>query len=507
MNARRAPQLLGRLILATLLLAAVGSLGCSEPTRPTAATATVSSTPTVAATPATLSDTQVEALLRRAVCWYADPGLARTCLPVEPEARGAIEAMAASGDRRFIAPLVDMANVAVGWNPQVEAALQRLTNDRAEGPRGWREWLTAHPPVVTPSGYGEWKARLLALTQTAETKPTYLDLLGGQQRGGTRLGGSGLGAALPLLHWTQVQPNASKPLTTPRSVTGRTATWLEADEVVYGLAVGGVARAYPRRIVAWHGAVNDVLGGQPVLLAYCVPCSSGVAFDRRLEADTLEFGTSGLVLQSRALLLDQSGNRLWDALTGAAIGEPRATLATVPMFTTTWADWFARHPETTVIDLATTGALRNYAPAAAIKDALAAPGPLYPVTPVDTRLGAKEPVLGVLAGDQQRAYPLVEAGKRRLLRDRIGTQDIVIVTEGEGRAIAAYDATGVEFVRIIDSGVDLVVADSEGNRWAMRESALIDEKTRKTMRALPMRQSYWFAWSGAYPSTSVYAPQ
>lgn len=503
MNARRAPRPLAAPFFATLFLvglATLAGLACTEPTRPTVAPASVTTTPTSVATPAAFTDAQVEALLRRAVCWYADPALAKTCLPLQPEARGAIEEMAASGDRRFVAPLVDMANVAVGWNPQVEAALQRLTGDRAEGPRGWREWLTAHPPVVTPAGYGEWKTRLLALTQTPETTPTYLDLLGGA-RGSTRLG-----AAIPLLHWTQVQPNASKPLTTPRSVTGRTATWLDADEVVYGLAVGGEARAYPRRIVAWHGAVNDVIGGQPVLLSYCVPCSSGVAFDRRLEADTLEFGTSGLVLQSRALLVDHSGNRLWDALTGAAIGEPRAALATVPMFTTTWADWFARHPETTVIDLATTGALRDYAPAAAIKDVLAAPGPLYPVTPVDPRLGAKEPVLGVIAGDQPRAYPLVEADKRRLLRDRIGTQDVVIVTEGEGRAIAAYDATGVEFVRIIDSGVDLVVADSEGNRWAMRESALIDEKTRKTMRALPTRQSYWFAWSGAYPSTSVYAP-
>jgi hypothetical protein len=40
----------------------------------------------------------------------------------------------------------------------------------------------------------------------------------------------------------------------------------------------------------------------------------------------------------------------------------------------------------------------------------------------------------------------------------------------------------------------------------MRESALINEKTRDTRRALPARQSYWFAWANAYPTTSLFAP-
>ena len=484
------------LLLAAVVLAALASLACTLPGARTASTPTPTATasPTSTATPGALSEAQAEALLRRAVCWYADPAMARTCLPLQPDARAAIEEMAQSGDRRFIAPLVDMADLDIGWWPQVDVALRRLTGDRADSPAAWRDWLAKHLPAPTTRGYAEWKARLLSLTQEPDTKPTYRELI--TER---------LGAALPLLHWTHAQPNASKPLSTPRAVTGRTATWLEADEVVYGLAVGGTARAYPRRIVAWHGAVNDVLGGQPVLLAVCAPCGSAVAFDRRLDADTLEFGTSGLALQSRTLLHDARGGRLWDPLTGAAVGDPKIALALVPMFTTTWADWFARHPETTVLDL-TTGTLRDYSPGAALAEVAAAPGPLYPATPVDPRLSAKEPVLGVTAASEARAYPVAEVARRRLIRDRIGAQDVVIVTEGDGRAIGAYDATGVEFLRIIDSGVDLVVADRDGNRWAMRESALINEKTRDTRRALATRQSYWFAWANAHPSTSLFAP-
>lgn len=489
------PASRGPLLLAAVVLAALASLACTLPgaRRPTT-TPTATASASATATPGVRTDAQIEALLRRAVCWYPDPALARTCLPLQPDARAAIEEMAQSGDRRFVAPLVDMAQIDVGWGPQVDLALRRLTGDRADSPRSWRGWLGGHLPAPTTRGYAEWKARLLALTQEPDTKPTYRDLI--TER---------LGAALPLLHWTQAQPNASKPLTTPRAVAGRTATWLDPDEVVYGLAVGGTARAYPRRIVAWHGAVNDVLGGQPVLLAVCAPCGSAVAFDRRLESDTLEFGTSGLVIQSRALLFDQRGHRLWDALTGADLGDAKVALAPVPMFTTTWADWFARHPETTVLDL-TTGTVRDYSPNAALAEVLAAPGALYPASGGDPRLSAKEVVVGVDAGAERRAYPLAEVARRRLIRDRIGQQEVVIVTEGEGRAVGVYDASGVEFLRIIDSGVDLVLADRDGNRWAMRESALINERTRDTRRALPTRQSYWFAWASAYPSTSVFTP-
>jgi len=483
--------------LAALLLVATFVVACTDRTPPVVAAPSATVTPTANpnATPTPLSTTSIDALLRRAVCWYEDPALARKCVPVGPDVLTSIDVIGRSSDRRLIAPLVDMLNVDVGWNGAVEPALERLTGDHVEGAdraRAWREWLTAHAPMPTPPGYAEWKARLLALTSSVGTQPPYTQLLTDK-----------LGAALPLLHWTQVQPNASRPLSTPRAVAGRAATWLDPNEVVYGVAVAGEARAYPQRIVAWHGAVNDVVGGQPVLLSYCLPCGGAAAFDRRTSTVTLEFGTSGLSLQSRSLLLDRQTPRLWDALTGAAIGEPRAALAAVPMFTTTWADWFARHPATTVLDV-TTGVIRDYAPGAANRDVLDAPGPLYPVTPVDARLEPKPMVLGVSAGGQQRAYPVADVTAKRIIQERIGTQDVVIVCEGDGKAIGAYEATGSTFVRIIDSGVDLVLADSDGNRWAMRESALINERSRKTLPALDTRETYWFAWASAYPGTSVY---
>jgi hypothetical protein len=54
----------------------------------------------------------------------------------------------------------------------------------------------------------------------------------------------------------------------PEAIPAAAATWLEDDDRVLGLAIGGEARAYPLRILEAHEMVNDVLGGQPVAPNY-----------------------------------------------------------------------------------------------------------------------------------------------------------------------------------------------------------------------------------------------
>ncbi len=472
------------LLLASALLASACIATPRGQLTPTPLAATATSTPPPV-TNVTLPAAQAEALLRRTVCWLADPALAPACLPPQQDALLAIEEMGRSGDRRFTAPLVDLIALELGWRVPVDAALTRLTGASVSSPRAWREWL-AHHPTPPPPGYAAWKARLLALTAASTQQPKYDVLL--TER---------LGAALPLIHWIGVQPNASRPLVTPRPVSGRASQFLAATDVVYGIVANEQARAYPQRIVAWHGLVNDTLGGVPVVLSHCLPCGGAVAFDRRVGGRALDFGTAGLALHSRTLLFDAQESRLWDALTGESIGEPRTSLTWLPAFTTTWQDWLARHPDTTVVDTA-TGVVRDYAAGAATVDVAASAAPLYPVAPLDGRYQPREPVFGVAAGGAFRAYLVSEAESRRVIHDRLGTQDIVVLSEGRGLAIGAYKADGVQFQRLEGTGVDLVAIDEHGERWDMREQALVHHATRKTLAAVPWRQAYWFAWSGAY---------
>ena len=150
------------LALATLLASCVAEdepEPTSTPTElPTAAGAPATST-AGAETTGPLSDAEVTALLERAVCWLEDPELAASCLPPDADALEAIAAMGASGDLRFVAPLIDMRWLDLGWGGAVEDALEEITGERFEDPYAWYQYFYRAPVTA---GYIEWKAALLA---------------------------------------------------------------------------------------------------------------------------------------------------------------------------------------------------------------------------------------------------------------------------------------------------------------------------------------------------------
>lgn len=57
-------------------------------------------------------------------------------------------------------------------------------------------------------------------------------------------------------------------LTNPKYVPADKADYMRPDEQVLGVFLGGVARAYPTRILSWHEAVNDDFGAEPVLVSW-----------------------------------------------------------------------------------------------------------------------------------------------------------------------------------------------------------------------------------------------
>jgi len=198
-------------------------------------------------------------------------------------------------------------------------------------------------------------------------------------------------------------------LTEPRFLSPSKASFLKADDRVIGVAIGREARAYPLRILDWHEAVNDRMGGIPLLVTYCPLCDSAAVFDRRTSAGELQFGISGLLYNNNVLLYDrtESGDEsLWSQMMAQAVSGPRAgqRLKVLPCELTLWNNWKTRYPHTLVLST-DTGYRRVYS---------ASPYAMYfrhnrlmfPIKPIDKRLPLKTPVLGVWVGPKARAYPL-----------------------------------------------------------------------------------------------------
>jgi hypothetical protein len=83
-------------------------------------------------------------------------------------------------------------------------------------------------------------------------------------------------------------------------------SWLKESEPVISLEINGNARAYPLQILMWHEIVNDSIDGKPVLITFCPLCNAVITFDRRINDQIYEFGTSDLLRNSDLVMYDRT---------------------------------------------------------------------------------------------------------------------------------------------------------------------------------------------------------
>jgi len=497
-----------RILPAAIALAAITMLAaCVEDTTaptpeplathiPVFATA---SNPNSSATPiAYLTKAQVTETLHSLVCWYDNPILANQCLPIGPEQAQFLEQIALSRDERFIAPLIDLLWLELGWEHWVLEALTAITGERLTTGYEWSLWLaTARPPL--PDGYVEWKGRLLSLVDQR-----YPDLLTADLHFAIRP---------DELIWARTAPDETPPLVEPAIVHRIEQRYLNDNDIVFGVFIDGQARAYPERILAWHEVITDELNKYPLLITHCTPCGGAVAYEAAATNGVrYTFGNSGLVYRSRRVLYDQETNSLWDQLTGHSIAGPAITedLSLTPhtLLRTTWAEWAARHPNTTVLAL-DTGTIRNYKPGAALAEDSDTLNPLFPAPiPIPTSdsdtIEAKTLIVGLSIEGESRAYPITFVDSLGILHDTLGGEDIALISRGPGLGVTAYREHEITFDYLTGPTDALEAIDLEGDRWFLDEEKLVSVIDSRLRRALPLRIAYWFAWQDAYPETTLY---
>ncbi len=136
---------------------------------------------------------------------------------------------------------------------------------------------------------------------------------------------------------------------------------LAGNEPVIGVALDGIARAYPLRVLIWHEIVNDIMGDTPITVTYCPLCNSAVVFDRRVDGRILDFGTTGKLRNSDLVMYDRQTESWWQQFIGeAVVGELTGTrLRTIPARLESYAAFSERHPDGKVL-VPNNPSMRNY---------------------------------------------------------------------------------------------------------------------------------------------------
>ncbi len=309
---------------------------------------------------------------------------------------------------------------------------------------------------------------------------------------------------LDEIRWGGVRRDGIPPLKNPKMIRASEATYLDDDNVVFGVALNGDVRAYPKRILAWHEMVKDKIGGIEINGVYCTLCGSMIVYDATVNGVHHELGTSGFLYRSNKLMYDHATKSMWSTLSGTpVVGQlvgQGIQLKPLYVVTTTWKEWRRRHPNTLVLSL-DTGHRRDYGEGSAYREYFGTDRLMFNVPKVDDRLLNKAEVLALRSSgspEEQLAIDAAFLAKTPVYHDRIGREAFVVLTDKSG-ANRVYATGAVSFA---DWDGDTVARDRQGRAWQVHEDGLAGPGNQKLAR-LPAHRAFWFGWYSQYPATRL----
>jgi hypothetical protein len=251
----------------------------------------------------------------------------------------------------------------------------------------------------------------------------------------------------------------------PKYVPAASAVFLMPEDRVVGVFMAGKARAYPLKILNWHEVVDDAMAGNAFAVTYCPLTGSAIVYNRKLAAKPLTLGVSGKLYKSNLLFYDKSTEGLWSQIKGEAIAGPLTgqRLEALPSVVTSWAVWRNAHPDTLVLDIE-TGQSRNYG-LDPYRGYERSEQIMFPVSPADDRLPAKERVLGLTIDGADEAFPFSRLeGATLPLKVDLGGQHVTVIFDTHSQTAGAVVAT----------------------------------------KHIPAYTGYWFAWAALHPKTAIW---
>ena len=241
--------------------------------------------------------------------------------------------------------------------------------------------------------------------------------------------------------------------------------WIQDDELVLAITYKGEKRVYPLQILVWHEIVNDVIAGDPILITYCPLCGSGIAYERKIDGNPVEFGVSGKLYNSNLVMYDRKTDTYWTQIDGNAIvGQLTGQrLTSISIDTVVWRDWKENNADSMVLSQ-DTGFMRlygddpygNYYENSFL---------FFPVENTDNRIPAKTVVFGVEVNGTYKAYRQDDVKEAGLIEDSVGDVDVII--------------------SIDDSGVVTIT-------------------NKKTGEKIVKERDFWFAWYAFHPDTTLF---
>lgn len=352
----------------------------------------------------------------------------------------------------------------------------------------WFQWIWKKNPSYTDEYY-EFKAEIHKRIDSKFN--TYF--LGREDQSTIRL---------DEVRWGGVIQDGIPPLRGPKMITSKEANYLKDSNVIFGIEVNGDARAYPKRILAWHEMFVDTVGDVPVAGVYCTLCGTVILYKTEHKGVSHEIGTSGFLYRSNKLMYDKATQSLWSTLEGEPIIGPLVgkgiKLEYLSVVTTTWGEWKKRHPETKVLSL-DTGHQRNYGEGVAYKDYFSTDELMFTIPEIDRSLKNKDEILSIRlpdVPDENYAISSKFLRQNSVYNSKIGNVSYTVFTDKTG----AHRVFKTGKIKFKEYDKIATVKDTNGVIWKVSEEKMTST-IGEVLERFPTHNAFWFGYKAAFPNT------
>jgi hypothetical protein len=312
---------------------------------------------------------------------------------------------------------------------------------------------------------------------------------------------------------------------TPKFISIEKAnSWLNENEPVIALEKNNEIKAYPLQIMIYHEIVNDTVGGIPVSVTFCPLCNATIVFDRRVNNQVLDFGTTGKLRMSDMVMYDRQTQSWWQQFTGTGIVGNYAGIK-LKQFTANiiaYRDFRFAFPNAKVLSRK-TGYFRPYGKNPYRGYDKIGDIPFLFNDAIDDRLPAMERVIFIRNIDgQQRLYPFSIFNKQPVINDEI--TDLPVVLMSKQGTLSVLDESEIVDSRLIPSVTawsrrlddrilnfeysDDEIKDMEtGSSWDLLGHAIAGPLVGLRLEKVDSGVHFAFAWLAFNPDSDIYQQQ
>lgn len=181
--------------------------------------------------------------------------------------------------------------------------------------------------------------------------------------------------------------------------------FIEDNDLVVIVTIGGITKVYPHAILNWHEIVNDNIGDFYYSVSFCPITGTAVMWDRKINDKITTFGVSGLLYSGNVIPYDRQTTSLWsqmkqECVNGTLINNK---MDIFPVVETTWATAKLIRKEPLVMTTE-TGFGKDYMVNPYESYITNHDWISYPLEFEDNRIPNKERVFGIMINGKAKAY-------------------------------------------------------------------------------------------------------